>query len=385
MKINLSNIQFKPQKGLTTREFILIALLLIAIESYFVITYILQPAYNNYVLAADELEKMENTLNELKQDFIRKSEMENEIVKIEDKLADIQEQLPPYVSQEEVIFFIEDISNRSGLNVQVIGFMDTEGLPFSVMTTDGITEDKDFAGMAPSPVIVKQEVSINFTGTYQQLYDFLKFVESNVRKVAMKTITVQKNTEGALNGVLNLLFTSYWDENQGQKQYEMSPMPTFGKASLFDEYSGYSATAREPVEVQRQTYKPDFYITINNYLNNSAKIFMMNYYNSGSEAIEDKNEIVNAQITLNETDGKYTYSYKLGTYNIVEDSPTEIKDGKIRMEVLVQPKESDQDRVGLILDVANNTSVPFEITVKGDNTSNPRFITGKTTGSVIVK
>ena len=112
---------------------------------------------------------------------------------------------------------------------------------------------------------------------------------------------------------------------------------------------------------------------------------MMNYYNSGSEAIEDKNEIVSAQLTLNETDDKYTYSYKLGEYDIVENSPTEIKDGKIRMEVLASPRQSDEDMVGLILDITNNTSVPLEITVKGDDASNPRFITGRTTGSVIVK
>jgi hypothetical protein len=111
----------------------------------------------------------------------------------------------------------------------------------------------------------------------------------------------------------------------------------------------------------------------------------MNYYKSGSEAIEDKNEIVNARMTLNEVNGQYTFSYSLGAYDIVEDSPTEIKDGKIRMEVLVQPRQSDQDRVGLVLDITNNTSVPFEITVKGDDPSNPRFITGQTSGSVVVR
>ena len=55
------------------------------------------------------------------------------------------------------------------------------------------------------------------------------------------------------------------------------------------------------------------------------------------------------------------------------------------MEVLASPRQSDEDMVGLILDITNNTSVPLEITVKGDDASNPRFITGRTTGSVIVK
>jgi hypothetical protein len=326
----------------------------------------------------------EDVLTELKRDFVRKSAMEEEIKKAEEKLAVIQEQLPPYVSQEEVIFFLEDVSYLSGLTIQSIAFHDTDELPLTVLPPEG-TGEKVYTGAAPTPVIVEQKIGINFMGNYQQLYDFLDNVESSFRKVCMKSMTMQKNNEGLLNGVLTLSFTSYWDDHDGRKPYVMVPTPTPGKASLFDEYTGYSIGARAPVEVQRPAAKPDFYITLNSYLNNSAKIFMMNYYKSGSEAIEDKNEIVNARMTLNEVNGQYTFSYSLGAYDIVEDSPTEIKDGKIRMEVLVQPRQSDQDRVGLVLDITNNTSVPFEITVKGDDPSNPRFITGQTSGSVVVR
>lgn len=384
MRINLSSMRLKPQRGLTAREFILLALLIIAIEGYFIISYILVPAYDSYVSATDDLAMRKEVLAELKQDFVRKSAMEEEIKKAEEKLAVIQEQLPPYVSQEEVIFFLEDVSYLSGLTIQSIAFHDTDELPLTVLPPEG-TGEKVYTGAAPTPVIVEQKIGINFMGNYQQLYDFLDNVESSFRKVCMKSMTMQKNNEGLLNGVLTLSFTSYWDDHEGRKPYVMVPTPTPGKASLFDEYTGYSIGARAPVEVQRPAAKPDFYITLNSYLNNSAKIFMMNYYKSGSEAIEDKNEIVNARMTLNEVNGQYTFSYSLGAYDIVEDSPTEIKDGKIRMEVLVQPRQSDQDRVGLVLDITNNTSVPFEITVKGDDPSNPRFITGQTSGSVVVR
>lgn len=384
MRINLSSMRLKPQRGLTAREFILLALLIIAIEGYFILSYILVPAYDSYVSASEDLKMREDVLTELKRDFVRKSAMEEEIKKAEEKLAVIQEQLPPYVSQEEVIFFLEDVSYLSGLTIQSIAFHDTDELPLTVLPPEG-TEEKVYTGAAPTPVIVEQKIGINFMGNYQQLYDFLDNVESSFRKVCMKSMTMQKNNEGLLNGVLTLSFTSYWDDHEGRKPYVMVPTPTPGKASLFDEYTGYSIGAQAPVEVQRPAAKPDFYITLNSLLNNSAKIFMMNYYKSGSEAIEDKNEIVNARMTLNEVNGQYTFSYSLGAYDIVEDSPTEIKDGKIRMEVLVQPRQSDQDRVGLVLDITNNTSVPFEITVKGDDPSNPRFITGQTSGSVVVR
>ncbi len=385
MKINLSNIHFKPQKGLTAREFLMIALLIVAVEGYFIFTYVLQPAYKVYDSAVAELESRTNVLNGLRIDFVRKSVMEDEIKAAEEKLAEIQKQLPPYVSQEEVIFFIEDLSQKSGLTLQSVSFQNASELPLKALTASDTMQAKIDTGAGPVPVVTDQKVGVNFLGSYQQLFDFLSEVESSVRKVAVRSITLQKSNDGILNGVLSLSFTSYWDENEGQKPYEMTPAPTPGKSSIFDEYSGYSTVAQTTTEVNKPAPRPDFYLTLNSYLNNSSKIFMMNYYNSGSEAIEDKNEIVGAQMILSEADGKYTYSYKLGTYDIAENEATEIKDGKIRMEVLVQPRQSEQDKVGLILDIDNNTGVPFEITVKGDDPSNPRFITGRTTGSVVVK
>ena len=382
MKVNLSNIRLKPQRGLTTREFIMLALLVVALEGYFLVNYILAPAYDDYASAVRDLEERQQALDTIKRDYVRKSEIEEEIKETEGKLAVIQAQLPPYVSQEETIFSLKDFSDRSGLNIKSISFIGAEELPLSVVP-DGSTEGKA-PFTAPVPVVVEQQVSINFMGGYRQVYDFLYNLETNFRKVYLKSIMLQKNSDGTLNGVMTLSFPSYWDEYEGRKPFIMTPESESGKASLFDEYIGYSTSGQARTEMLKPAPRPDFYITLNSYLNNSAKVFMMNYYNAGSEAIEDRNETVTAQMTLDGADGKYTFSYKLGAYDIVGDTPTEIKDGKIRMEVLVQPRRSDEDRVGLVLDITNNTGVPFEITVNGDDPSNPRFMTGRTVGNVIV-
>ena len=383
MKVNLSNIRFRPQRGLTTREFIMLAILMVCLEGYFLINYLLAPAYDNYIYAVRDLEERRQALDDIKRDYARMSEIEEEIKEAEGKLAVIQAQLPPYVSQEEAIFCLKDFSDRSGLSIKSISFVNAGELPLSVVS-GGSPEEKGAAFTSPVPVVVEQQVSINFMGDYRKLYDFLYNVETNTRKAFLKSITLQKNDDGTLNGVMTLAFPSYWDEYVGRKPFVMTPESESGKASLFDEYTGYSTSGQARSEALKPAPRPDFYITLNSYLNNSAKVFMMNYYNAGSEAIDDRNETVTAQLTLEGAEGKYTYSYKLGSYNITGDTPTEIKEGKIRMEVLVQPRRSDEDRVGMVLDITNNTGVPFEITVKGDDPSNPRFMTGRTTGNVIV-
>lgn len=383
MKVNLSNIRFRPQRGLTTREFIMLAILVVALEGYFLINNLLAPAYDDYVYALRDLEERQQALEDIKRDYVRMGEIEEEIKEAEGKLAVIQAQLPPYVSQEEAIFCLKYFADMSGLTIKAISFNEYEKLPLSV-GLDVSPEEKGVAFTAPVPVIVEQQLSINFIGDYRQLYSFLYNVETNSRKAFLKSITLQKNNDGTLTGVMALVFPSYWDEYVGRKPFVMTPESESGKESLFDEYTGFAASGQARTEVLKPAPRPDFYITLNSYLNNSAKVFMMNYYNAGSEAIDDRNETVTAQLTLEGAEGKYTYSYKLGSYNITGDVPTEIKDGKIRMEVLVQPRRSDEDRVGLVLDIDNNTGVPFEITVKGDDPSNPRFMTGRTTGNVIL-
>ena len=78
MKVNLSNIRLKPQRGLTTREFIMLALLVVALEGYFLVNYILAPAYDDYASAVRDLEERQQALDTIKRDYVRKSEIEGD-------------------------------------------------------------------------------------------------------------------------------------------------------------------------------------------------------------------------------------------------------------------------------------------------------------------
>ena len=71
MRINLSSMRLKPQRGLTAREFILLALLIIAIDVFFSLSYFLVPAYDSFVSATDVLAMRKEVLAELKRDFVR--------------------------------------------------------------------------------------------------------------------------------------------------------------------------------------------------------------------------------------------------------------------------------------------------------------------------
>ena len=241
------------------------------------------------------------------------------------------------------------------------------------------------AAPAVPPSIVSQDISINFTGSYTQIYGFLSDVEKNLRKVAVKGITLQKNQDNELTGQMNLSFISYWDTFAGQQPYSMEVQPITGKESLFMAYPGYSESSAKGPEAKVVTAQPDFSMLVNGYLDNAAKVILMQYPNTETEVAVDENEHANASLTINGNKVEFTYSYKVGSASKSGVTAIKARDGKIRMEVLVQARKSDKDKVSVTLDINNESDLPLEISVKGDNKQDPRFKLGKTTGNVVVK
>ncbi len=382
MKPVLGNFRLKPQNGLTRREFILVAIMIIAIEGYLLFTYFVQPAYTGYISAKAVLQSKQALLDSLKADYSKKPLMDEEIQKLDGQLADIEKQIPSYLSQEEVILLLDGLSEKGGLTVRSISFQNAVSLPLNTITPGKKPDEGGNKGTAPVPTVVNQKIGITFTGSYDQIYGFLKDIEGNLRKVTVKGMILQRDSGTGLSGQMTLDFISYWDGNKGQEPFNMPPSSVPGKVSPFEQYPGYSANAEKGSPEMKTDVQADFYLLINSYLNNSAKVVLMNYYKSGSEASMDTNGPVRASLVIEGGKGSYTYSYKVGSSSMKEKTATAVKNGKISLDVIVQPRKSDRDRVSAVLDVTNRTDIPLEINVSGDDSKAPRFALGKTQGNV---
>ncbi len=398
----------KPQIGLTKREFALITLLLVAVMGYLLVTYLIQPVFNNYTAGKDSLEQSKAILSNLKASYDKKSEMESQLKEIEGKLQELTVQIPPYMSQEEAILLLDSLSAKDMLTVQMISFDNPGAVPSLVAPASQTAAADTTAQAAPAtqaapaatpaaptttpaapaapavPTLVNQDISLSFTGSYPQIYSFLSDIEKNLRKVAVKGISLQKNQEGQLTGQMKISFVSYWDA-AGQQPYSMEVPPVHGKDSPFTPYLGFSESATKGSPVVKPVVKPDFSMMLNGYLNNADKAILYQYPNADTTVSADANEIITAKITLDGNENEFTYSYTVGSNTKTAQGSIKVRDGKIRLEVSVQKRTSEQDKVAVVLDVSNNTPVPFEIMVNGDDRQNPRFKLGKTTGSVIVK
>ena len=174
MKVNLSNLRLKPQRGLTTREFIMLALLVVALEGYFLVNYILAPAYDDYASAVRELQERQQALDDIKRDYARRNEIEAEIKDAEETGRDTGAAASVRVAGGGGLL-LKDYSDRSGLSIKSISFVNAGELPLSVVPAGGTEDKAPFT--APVPVLVEQQVTINFMGDYRQVYDFLSNVK----------------------------------------------------------------------------------------------------------------------------------------------------------------------------------------------------------------
>ena len=399
MKMGLNSL--KPKVGLTKREFILVALMFVALEGYLLFTYLLQPALNDYLAVKMRVDSANTILTSMKADFTKKADMENQIAQIDGQLKELTSQIPPYLSQEEVILLVDSLVKKDMITVQMINFDNAGAFPSiaapaaqapAAPSAAAAQPDQQTAAPAAAPAVapaaapalVSQDISLSFSGSYSQIYSFLSDIENNLRKVSVKGITLQKNKGEELTGQMKLSFVSYWDA-EGQQPFMMEAAPIIGKDSPFTLYPGYSETSTKETPVVKAPIQPDFYMLINGYLDNAAKVMLSQYPKAETEASADVNGAVKASIRLDGSDGAFTYAYTVGKVSKSEKTAIKVRDGKIRMEILVQARKSEKDKVGVTLDVNNHSGMPFEITIKGDNKQNPRFILGKTVGNVIVK
>jgi len=79
------------------------------------------------------------------------------------------------------------------------------------------------------------------------------------------------------------------------------------------------------------------------------------------------------------------YTWSLGGETRNETRRVDVREGKIRLDVISHPRENDQDKVAILVDVENNTQIPLEIRVRNDDVLSPRVNLGTTKGQVTLE
>ena len=379
----------KGASRITQREFIMLSILVLAIELFVVVQYVVTPKYDEFQTLKDMNDTRELINNSLKIDYENMDKYKADLELAITDMSNLKAEIPAYVSQEEILILLDQFSTETLTNVSLIGFIEplvvsAESIT-TVATTDGTTPTNAIplseVDVSNIPLVVNQTISVGFDGEYNEVINFLKALETSVRRVYVDQIALSSADGGVLNGSMNLSFISYIDQNN-YEEFMMETIPFDGKMNPFAPYSGVGEG--QPVATV-ETYDPNIYILINSYLDNAQKIIMGEYPNASTEINFNENKEAMVKLTFTGNSNNFNYTMSLGNSTRRSSNSINVENGAIRVKVVSLDRRDSNDLVGIKLNIDNQTNVPVDVQVLFDDTTNPRVIMGTLSSNVNIK
>jgi type IV pilus assembly protein PilO len=368
--------------SMSKNEFILITVLIFLAVIVIIGNYFILPAWQELTatreLHARQAQQLENLRREHEKIDVYR-EQEEELGK---EIAAVGVSIPGYYAQEEIVAAISAASQQSELDVVNITFggrvMQSKDAFLTQLTNNG-GEGSSAGSVEPGAmdVVTAERLTLNVSGSFAEYMRFLSTFELGARRVFFRSATLNAAPDGQLTGTMNLLVFSVGEVPETFPGYAYdAPVPS-GRSDPFEPFEGGAGGGGGIV----QTGSPDFYIILSSSLDNDSGVQMGRYPISATQVATDKNSQVAATLTLSGSD---TISYRYTLDGKTYSGTLESEKDTITVSVLSRARKSADDNVGITLDVTNDTGKTVVISVRNDDTINPRFTLGTTSGTVLL-
>jgi len=368
--------------SMSKNEFILITVLIFLAVIVIIGNYFILPAWQELTatreLHARQAHQLENLRREHEKIDVYR-EQEEELGK---EIAAVGVSIPGYYAQEEIVAAISAASQQSELDVVNITFggrvMQSKDAFLTQLTNNG-GEGSSAGSVEPGAmdVVTAERLTLNVSGSFAEYMRFLSTFELGARRVFFRSATLNAAPDGQLTGTMNLLVFSVGEVPETFPGYAYdAPVPS-GRSDPFEPFEGGAGGGGGIV----QTGSPDFYIILSSSLDNDSGVQMGRYPISATQVATDKNSQVAATLTLSGSD---TISYRYTLDGKTYSGTLESEKDTITVSVLSRARKSADDNVAISLDVTNDTGKTVVISVRNDDTINPRFTLGATSGTVLL-
>ncbi len=375
----------------TQREFIMLAILVLAIEAFVLIRFVVTPQWAAFSDIKSTNDMRQITVEKMKADFASLDTFKATLNQLTQGVTDAKAQIPAYVSQEEVLMLIEEKTQTSGVQVGMINFAPPVAIAAAglVAASDGTTP-AEAAPAVPAvitkesvqePLLVTQNIAITFDGNFEEIMSFFKAMETNLRKVYLAQVSLTSMDDGTLGGTLNISFVSYIDANNFD-QYQLDLKMNSGKSNPFTPYSGFGVKKAVIVPAEPD---PNLYIYLNSYLDNAQKVIVGQYKAQGSELNFNENKQTKVKMTLTGNKDAFGYTLTLNGAVLKSKGTVTLENGIIQIKVLSLKRKDAKDLVSIVLDVDNQSSAKAVLTILNDDSVKPRVKKGVISNNVTIK
>lgn len=407
---------------LSNREKILLGSLgvLILIVAYY--QFILMPQLNKIEELRTEVEEYSNKVNEVRIEISPKNKIHKEFKEINSKIALSTEDLFPKLIQEKFITIIDTISKESEVDTESIGFTEEEidiidyevdeagsqnyylkglvqiynGQSKKEVMTEGKSQENDnkedvSKNETSKSQLEKMRATINFSGKYEDIIDFVKKIEDYDKNISIKSMNINKCEESSIAGNIVLDFYAVpklHDQDADYLKWEIANI--YGRENPFKPFSGYTAANSKGSRYFRRNY--DFFMTVKPITSDLPTVIIgkskdtsMNTY-----VFADNPEFEDVEFEIIQDGDKYYYKYKTKS-----ESYPENYDGKgiefkpiadaIEFYITTYKRNSENDNTGISLSVVNKSDLRLNVRIDHEDKNRPRVKVVKKTGDVIIK
>lgn len=411
---------FSKRRSLTTSEIISLFVLFVVGVTYLSAKHMIIPKFNEYKAASNNLKNAEIRCAALEKEYKNLNKYKEEEKNLKYKLNMLVKQLPPYVSQEDIIITVDRYAKENKLDIKTLA-LDNE----KSASADNVINNKDkgmdqvFNGSAEekkadttaeekdtdtvdkekkeevnsktkaqSPMVLTKYVDVSFKGGVSALYNFIDDLEQNVHKLFVRELSINGSTDGLLMGNMKIQYIGYKNNSGEEADFHLDIPAIDGKSNPFEPYEGYLGdgsqySSKDSIPIKG--YEPNFYLKLNQYNVDGPKYIMSEYKRMETEIYSNLNQAITGKIKIAKDGDKFNYTYELGNTNKNELKGIKFSDGVIRLEVNSRKRISTEDKMNIVLDIENNTELLFEIILVNDDNDKPLFKLGNKVGKVDLK
>lgn len=405
---------------ITPRDAIIISLIMVFLEGYLLYTYLLVPSIQH----RDELSRMliikNNQMRMLKQDYDQRTSYEQQIADSKTHMAELEKTVPAYLSEEEILMTLTGYAGSGSVDINSVSFT-TGQVESAIPYLNGATESDVQAGAsqggtgtsgsatataatvavsdsgtAASGMTVTNsdgtvidisagyvrhmQFNVNATGFYGDVWAFLQNIERNERLIRVKGVTFVSE-EGLVDATFQMETVSFTD-GESTGGYDLDTGTT-ERDNPFRPYNGYlGGVVAGDTAVEQKTLEPSYYLILNSHLDNAAKVSMGIYSDPASDIAVNNNGVAAASLRISGTSDAITSVLKVGDKTYTAKGALSVVNDEMLMKVVSEARVSQWDKVGVELDVVNDTAYKLKIQVSSDDEARPRFTLGTTAGSV---
>lgn len=223
------------------------------------------------------------------------------------------------------------------------------------------------------------ETQFSFEAGYKEYKDFLNYILNYQDRMVITGMTATYNMD-IVSGSFTL--KQYAISGDGRLPVNiLEPNLMHGTTNVFMQAAGIGSFSEDGEE------QSDFFLMLSQ-PEADVDAIIFGQANNASEMTylsSDVNSQQEASITFEGKNGQYIANYKIGKEEYSEEGVTFSKLGVISFEVLSSPRVGENDKVGVKLNIVNNTDLTVNVNIIDDDEENPRVnIMGKT-GVIVVQ